>query len=71
VTLYFAALEVAISQTCYATGKNHERAVLRKLLGVLNLDGVLIQAGALHTQKPFSPTPGAIAKSHLNLLLTI
>jgi predicted transposase YbfD/YdcC len=27
--------------------------VLRQLLGELNLEGVLIQADALHTQKPF------------------
>ena len=53
VTLYSAALGVAISQACYATGENHERAVLKKLLGELDLDGILIQADALHTQKPF------------------
>ena len=35
------------------TGHNHERAVLRQLLGELDLDGVLIQADALHPQKPF------------------
>jgi len=28
VTLYSAALGLAIAQTCYATGENHERAVL-------------------------------------------
>ncbi len=54
VTLYSAALGVAISQACYATGENHEWAVLRQLLGELDLGGVLIQADALHTQKPFS-----------------
>ena len=53
VMLYLAALGVAISQTCYATGENHERAVLRQLVGELDLEGVLIQADALHTQKPF------------------
>ena len=53
VTLYSAALAVAISQACYATGENHERAVLKQLLGELDLEGVLIQADALHTQKPF------------------
>jgi hypothetical protein len=53
VTLYSATLGVAISQACYATGENHERAVLKQLLGELDLDGVLIQADALHTQKPF------------------
>ena len=34
-------------------GENHERAVLRQLLGELELEGVLIQADALHTQQPF------------------
>jgi hypothetical protein len=53
VTLYSAALGVAISKACYATGENHERAVLRQLLGQLDLEGVLIQADALHTQRPF------------------
>jgi hypothetical protein len=53
VTLYSATLGVAISQACYATGENHERAVLRQLLGQLDLEGVLIQADALHTQKVF------------------
>jgi hypothetical protein len=53
VSLYSAALGVAIAQACYATGENHERAVLRQLLGELELEGVLIQADALHTQRPF------------------
>ena len=53
VTLYSPALGVAIAQACYATGENHERAVLRRLLGELDLKGVLIQADALHTQKSF------------------
>jgi hypothetical protein len=56
VTLYSAALGVAISQACYATGENHERAVVKKLLGELSLEGVLIQADALHTQRPFFNT---------------
>jgi hypothetical protein len=53
VTLYSAALGLAISQACYATGENHERAVLKKLMGELDLEGLLIQADALHTQKRF------------------
>ena len=53
VTLYSGALGVAISQASYATGEKHERAVLRQLLGELDLEGVLIQADALHTQRPF------------------
>ena len=42
-----------LTEACYATSDNHERAVLRQLLGELDLAGVLIQADALHTQKPF------------------
>ena len=53
MTLYSAGLGVAISQACYATGENHERAGPRQLLGELDLEGVLIQADALHTQQPF------------------
>jgi hypothetical protein len=33
VTLYSAAPGLAISQACYAKGKNHERVVLRQFLG--------------------------------------
>jgi hypothetical protein len=47
------------SQACWATGENHDRAVLRQLLGELDLGGVLIQADALHIQRPFSAAPGA------------
>jgi hypothetical protein len=53
VSLYSAALGVAISQACYATSDNHERAVLRELLSTMDLKRILIQADALHTQKPF------------------
>jgi len=53
VKLYSAALGVAISQACYATGENHERAAFQKLLGELDLESVVIQAHALHTQRPF------------------
>jgi hypothetical protein len=49
VTLYSVALGVAISQACYATGENYERAVLKKLLGKLDLEGAVIQADAPHT----------------------
>jgi hypothetical protein len=53
VTLYSVALGLSISQACYVTGENHERTVLRQLLGELDLEGVLIQADTLHTQRPF------------------
>ena len=56
VTLYSATLGVAIAQACYATGENHGRAVHKKLLGELDLNGVLTQADALHTQQPLFDT---------------
>ncbi len=52
VTLYSAALGVAIAQACFSTAENHERAALLQLLRELDFDGVLIQAHALHTHKP-------------------
>jgi hypothetical protein len=58
VTLYSAAQGLAISQACYATGENHERAVLRQLLGELDLEGLLSQADALHTQPRFAAALG-------------
>ena len=51
VTIYSAALGVATSQACYATGENHERALLKQLIAQLDLEGVLVQADALHTQQ--------------------
>ena len=53
MTLYSAAVGLAIAQACYVTGLDHERSVLKKLLGELDLEDVLIQADALHTQQPF------------------
>ena len=63
--LYLAALGVVIGQACYAIGDNHARVVLRQLLGEVDFDGVLIQADALHTQKPTfgSPRSGAPTSS--------
>ena len=52
VSLYSKALGAAIAQATYDTHENHERAVLRELLSTMDLEGVLIQADALHTQKP-------------------
>ena len=51
--LYSVALGLAISQACYVNEKNHEQAELKQLLGELNLQGLLIQPDALHTQNPF------------------
>lgn len=53
MTLYSAALGLAIAQSCYATTQVNEHAELKKLLGELDLEGVLIQADALHMHKAF------------------
>jgi hypothetical protein len=37
----------------YDTGESSERCVLQELLSSLELEGVLIQADALHTTRPF------------------
>jgi len=53
VTVYARALGVALAQKTYDTGESSERAVLQELLSSLDLEGVLIQADALHTTRPF------------------
>ncbi len=53
VTLYSAALGVANTQGCYANRENDEHAVHQKLLGEMDLAGVLIKVDALHTQHGF------------------
>jgi hypothetical protein len=53
VTVYARALGVALAQKTYDTGESSERAALKELLSTLDLEGVLIQADALHTTRPF------------------
>ena len=57
VTLYARELGVAIAQTSFDTGESHEHAALKALLSTLELDGVLIQADALHTSPAFFSSP--------------
>ena len=57
VTLYARELGVAIAQTWFDTGESHERAALKALLSTLELEGVLIQADALHTSPAFFNSP--------------
>ena len=57
VTLYARELGVAIAQTSFDTGDSHEHAALKALLSTLELDGVLIQADALHTSPAFFSSP--------------
>ena len=56
VSLYSQSLGVAIAQTTYATDASGEIQALRQLLEAVALDGVLVQADALHANRPF-PLP--------------
>jgi hypothetical protein len=49
VTVYARALGIALAQKAYDTHESSERAALKELLSSLDLNGVLIQADALHT----------------------
>ncbi|MCX5967310.1 MAG: ISAs1 family transposase [Cyanobacteria bacterium] len=53
VTVYARALGVALAQKSYDTHESSERAALKELLSTMKLDGVLIQADALHTTRDF------------------
>ena len=53
MTVYARALGVALAQKAYDTGDSSERAALKELLSTLDLEGVLIQADALHTTQAF------------------
>jgi hypothetical protein len=56
VSLYSNSLGVAIAQSTYATDAGGEIAALRQLLDRVELEGVLVQADALHANRPFSST---------------
>ena len=53
VAVYARALGVALAQKTYDTHESSEKAALKELLSSLVLDGVLIQADALHTTQAF------------------
>ena len=53
VTVYARALGVALAQKAYDTHVSSERATLKELLSGLELEGVVIQADALHTTQSF------------------
>ena len=61
VSLYSKSLGVAIAQTTYATDASSEIQALRQLLEAVELDGVLVQADALHANRPFSSTSPSAA----------
>jgi transposase-like protein len=56
VSLYSQSLGVAIAQTTHSTDAGGETQALRQLLEAVELDAVLVQADALHANRPFSST---------------
>ncbi len=62
VSLYPSRLGVAIAQSTYATGAGGEIAALRELLlDRVDLEGELVQADALHANRPFFSTSNSEA----------
>ena len=53
VSLYSNRLGVAIAQSTYATDAGGEIEALRHLLDRVELEGLLVQADALHANRPF------------------
>jgi len=49
------------TQTTYATDAGGEIQALRQLLEAVELEGVLVQADALHANRPFSSTSPSAA----------
>ena len=56
VSPYSNSLGVAITQSTYATDAGSEISALRELLDRVELSGLLVQADALHANRPFSST---------------
>ena len=65
VSLYSNSLGVAIAQSTYATDTGGEIAALRQLLDRVELEGLLVQADALHANRPFSSTSSSVAPTWL------
>jgi hypothetical protein len=61
VSLYSNSLGVAIAQNIYATDAGGEIAALRQLLDRVELEGLLVQADALHANRPFFSTSNSVA----------
>jgi len=60
VSLYSNSLGVAIAQSTYSTDAGGEIAALRQLLDRVDLEGLLVQADALHANRPFSSTSSSV-----------
>ena len=54
-------LGVAIAQNTYATDAGSEISALRELLDRVELGGLLVQADALHANRPFFSTSSSVA----------
>ena len=61
VSLYSNNLGVAIAQSTYATDAGGEIAALRQLLDRVEIEGLLVQADALHANRPFPSTSRSAA----------
>ena len=61
VSLYSNTLGVAIAQSTYATDTGGEIAALRQLLDRVELDGLLVQADALHANRGFFSISRSVA----------
>jgi hypothetical protein len=61
VSLYSNTLGVAIAQNTYATDSGSEISALRELLDRVELGGLLVQADALHANRPFFSTSSSVA----------
>jgi hypothetical protein len=66
VSLYSNSLGVAIAQSTYATDAGGEIEALRQLLDRVELEGLLVQADALHANRPFSSTSSSVAPTSLS-----
>ncbi len=61
VSLYSNTLGVVIAQNTYATDAGGDIAALRQLLDRVDLNSLLVQADALHANRPFSSTSSSVA----------
>ena len=60
MSLYSNSLGVAIAQNTYATDAGSEIQALRELLDRVELSGLLVQADALHANRPFSSSSSSV-----------
>jgi hypothetical protein len=61
VSLYSNNLGVAIAQSTYVTDSGSEIQALRELLDRVERSGLVVQANALHANRPFSSSSSSVA----------